>query len=341
MINRITQKRPRLYVTGEKIQNNLSKVVVIVWLFLVFVLTQSYTASLTSMLTVSRLEPNVTNIEWIKRTNVPVGCDGDSVVYNYLRNVLELQNIKNITNQDDYPGEFESGNITAAFLEVPYQKVFLKHLCNEYTVTGPTYRFGGLGFVSISPFILISFFLCRLLKIYSDWSVFHSYMQVFQKGSPIARDFSKAILTLSENGKLKGLEDHWLGSSTDCSQTKDSLETESLSFSSFWSLYLISGITSTLCLLIFLISLWRKTWWKRLEQLYQKNEAQNKGGIINNTVLQLAQPRRSTTSVILGRSSTLTRRCGSSKWDLLSPSDPASEHFDSSSSKQVGIQVKD
>lgn len=35
-------------------------------------------------------------------------------------------------------------------------------------------------------------------------------MQAFQKGSPIAADFSEAIMKLSENKKLKSLEDNGL-----------------------------------------------------------------------------------------------------------------------------------
>lgn len=111
-------------------------------------LTSSYTASLTSMLTVPRLEPSVKDIGWIKKTNATVGCDGDSFVKDYLRHVLELQNIKTISNQDDYPTELENGTIKAAFLEIPYQKVFLREHCNQYVVAGPNYRFGGLAFVS-------------------------------------------------------------------------------------------------------------------------------------------------------------------------------------------------
>lgn len=121
---------------------------VVTWLFLVFVLTSSYTASLTSMLTLPRLKPVINDLDWIRRTNAPVGCDGDSFVKNYLRNVLELRNIRDFDNQDDYPREFEEGNIAAAFLEFPYQKIFMEQHCNKYTVVGETYNFGGLGFVS-------------------------------------------------------------------------------------------------------------------------------------------------------------------------------------------------
>lgn len=42
-------------------------------------------------------------------------------------------------------------------------------------------------------------------------------MQVFQKGSPMARDFSGAILTLAEMGKLKTLEEIWLTPPNECS----------------------------------------------------------------------------------------------------------------------------
>ena len=102
------------------------------------------------MLTVPRLEPTVKDIGWLLRTNATVGCDGDSFVKTYLKNVLkfERENIKNINSQDDYPKEFKNGNIKATFLELPYKKIFLKEYCNEYTVAGPSYRFGGLGFVS-------------------------------------------------------------------------------------------------------------------------------------------------------------------------------------------------
>lgn len=124
------------------------------WLFVVLILSSSYTASLSSMLTIQRLEPKVKDIEWVRKTNASVGCDGDSFVKDYLRKVLGLEQIKTIANQTDYPAEFDKGDIAASFLELPYQKVFMQEYCNQYTTVGPTYRFGGLGFVSYLSFIL-------------------------------------------------------------------------------------------------------------------------------------------------------------------------------------------
>lgn len=74
---------------------------------------------------------------------------------------------------------------------------------------------------------------------------FFFLMQMFQKGSPVARDVSKAILNLSEKAELKRLEEKWSITSQDCSNNMESLKLGSL-----WVLYVISGATSTICLLI-------------------------------------------------------------------------------------------
>ncbi|PWA62381.1 ionotropic glutamate receptor [Artemisia annua] len=131
------------------------------------------------MLTVHVLEPTVRDIEWLRKTNAPVGCDPDSFVCKYLTDVLKLKNIKNISLLNEYPDNFKNGTISAAFLELPYEKFFLKQYCNEYTAVGPSYQFGGLGFV-------------------------------FPKDSLIANNVSEAILYLLEEGKIRDLENELL-----------------------------------------------------------------------------------------------------------------------------------
>ncbi|KAG7959071.1 hypothetical protein I3843_10G054300 [Carya illinoinensis] len=181
----------------ERIHNNYTRLIIVVWLFIVLILTSSYTASLSSMLT------------WLKKNNMKVGCDGDSFVRKYMEDVLHFkpENIVDVKREYSYAGQFESNNISAAFLELPHEKVFLKHYCKGYTATLRNTRFGGLGFV-------------------------------FQKGSPIARDFSEAILKLSENGDLRSLEDEWLIPPDECSTYTTSSRPESLNLQSFWVLYL-------------------------------------------------------------------------------------------------------
>ncbi|KAA8515183.1 hypothetical protein F0562_018362 [Nyssa sinensis] len=295
----------------EKIQSNLTRVVVVMWLFAVLILTSSYTANLTSMLTVPRLEPNVTDISWLRLNNAIVGCDGDSFVKNYLKNVLNFKsgNIKDISKQDDYPGEFKSGNITAAFLELPYTKVFLKQYCNQYTVSGPTYRFGGLGFV-------------------------------FPKGSPIAADVSRAILTLSEKDTLKNLENEWFPLSLNCLNSEAAAKTDSLSLQSFWGLYLISGGISTICFLFALLRLLNNyrhyegnissprsnSVWSRTVSLVRYF---HNGGTTTSTRSPGKAPTRP------GHSPNLDE-WSSSKWEYVSPSD-ATEDFQSSPPSEIEI----
>ncbi|KAG6691209.1 hypothetical protein I3842_10G054500 [Carya illinoinensis] len=210
----------------EKINRNDTRLVILVWLFVVMILTSSYTASLSSMLTVQQLRPIVADIEWLKNHNLKVGCQ-DRFIREYAENVLNFksENIVNISHDYMYLEEFKSKNIAAAFLELPYAKVFLNKYCNEFTGTMASTKYGGFGFA-------------------------------FQKGSPIARDFSKAILQLSENGVLKSLEDEWLTPSHECSTNKTSNKPNSLSIKSFGFLYLLSFSTSTICLLLSLF-LWR------------------------------------------------------------------------------------
>ncbi|XP_024024754.1 glutamate receptor 2.7 isoform X1 [Morus notabilis] len=240
------------FAQREKIHSNITRVVVMMWLFLVFIVTASYTASLSSRFTVRQLEPE-TDIAWLKRTNQKVGCDGDSFVRRYLEHVLEFkaENIHNVTKEYDYAAQFTNKNIIAAFLELPYERVFLNKYCKEFTTTTPTYRFGGLGFV-------------------------------FQKGSPIAKDVSEAILKLSEDGNITSLVNQCLIPSDECSsEDKTTNESQSLSLKSFWGIYLISGATSTICFLVSLV---------RLQYNYRRHRQTNVGNqSMKNMVFRLAR----------------------------------------------------
>ncbi|XP_050287189.1 glutamate receptor 2.7-like [Quercus robur] len=227
----------------ERIYNHLTRVVIAVWLFLVFVLTASYTANLSSMLTIKKMEPSVTSMELLKRNNLTVGYDKGTFVGKYLEEVHNFSstNIKEIDSEEKYIKEFESKGIAAAFLEAPYAKVFLHKYCKGYitdTSHTATYRFGGFGFA-------------------------------FQKGSPFAREFSEGILRLSEKGDLKILEND-LTPPNECSMNVSSDETRSLGLKSFWGLCLISFSTSTICFLLSLIHLIKN---------YQRYEETNRGSV--------------------------------------------------------------
>ncbi|KAK7841024.1 glutamate receptor 3.1 [Quercus suber] len=237
---------------GERVYSNLTRAVVVVWLFVVLILTSSYTASLSSMLTVQRLQP-VRDIEWLRSTNAKIGCDNDSFVKNYLQNVLKFnsKNIITVTTESDYEEHFKEKSIAAAFFELPYEKIFINKYCKGFTISKQTYRFGGFGFA-------------------------------FQKGSPIAKDFSEAILKLSEDGTLTGLEERWLTPSRECSTDQTSNDTDPLSIQSFWGLYLISVAISTICFLLSLIRLLQN--YQHDQEAYQGNGTASSGSVWNKAV---------------------------------------------------------
>nr|DAD27617.1 TPA_asm: hypothetical protein HUJ06_029085 [Nelumbo nucifera] len=113
-----------VFAHREKVASNLARFVVIIWVFVVLILTSSYTASLTSMLT---LQTNGENIGYQA---------GSFVAYNSVDECNEglLKGTRN-------------GGFAAAFDEVPYIKLFLASSCSKYTMVGPIYKTDGFGFV--------------------------------------------------------------------------------------------------------------------------------------------------------------------------------------------------
>ena len=116
-----------------------------------------FQAALTSDMTMSQLQPSVTDVETLRRENAGVGCNWKSFICIYLVQVLHFkpENVKHIRSIDEYPAAFQRGEIKAAFLISSHAQVFLAIHCTGYTLAGPTFNFGGLGFVSFFALVLI------------------------------------------------------------------------------------------------------------------------------------------------------------------------------------------
>ncbi|CAI9784242.1 unnamed protein product [Fraxinus pennsylvanica] len=223
---------------GEKLHSNLSRMATLVWLFVALIITQSYTASLSSMLTMQNLKPKIANIETLKSNNAVIGCSQRSFVREYLEGPLGFKssNIRNFTSTDEYAQALRSGAIAAAFLEAPVAKLFVAKYCKSFIIAGPTYQVGGYGFV-------------------------------FPKGSLILPDIDEALLNVRENGVLKDLE-QGLIASEQCEDIPSDNETASLSPQSFFVLFIITGVTSSTSLLIYYF---------RAKDRYENSMAQYKG----------------------------------------------------------------
>ncbi|KAM3342061.1 glutamate receptor 2.9 isoform X1 [Capsicum galapagoense] len=213
----------------ESIKSNLSRLVLTTWLCVVVIVTACFTALLSSIMTVPRLEPSVLGVDYLIKTNAAVGCNNKSFIIRYLVNLqFKPENIKEISSFSDYPKAFEKGEISAAFFEAPHAKVFLAKNCKGYTKSGPVYKLGGFGFV-------------------------------FPKGSPLVVDISEAVLKVTQSGEINQLEEQMLISSN-CSSPSAEEQGPGLGPELFSGPLLISGVICGIVLLISIARFVRKYW---------------------------------------------------------------------------------
>ena len=125
----------------------------VVWLFLLMVITSSYTASLSSILTVQQLSTPITGIDSLIATNLPIGYQVGSFAYSYLTDNLRVSRSRLISLGS--PEEYEkalrqgpsNGGVAAIVDELPYVELFLA-TNPEFGIIGQQFTRSGWGFVS-------------------------------------------------------------------------------------------------------------------------------------------------------------------------------------------------
>nr|ABW74563.1 glutamate receptor 2 [Boechera divaricarpa] len=205
----------------EKVVSNLARFVVLVWCFVVLVLIQSYTANLTSFLTVQQFQPEVTNWKDLIKNNKYIGYQRGTFVRELLKSqgFHEYQLIP-FGSAEECNELFSKGTITASFDEVAYLKLILSENCSRYAMVEPSFKTAGFGFV-------------------------------FPKNSPLTDDVSRAILNVTQGEEMQHIENKWFKLQSNCPDLNTTLSSNHLSLSSFSGLFLIAGIASFLALLIF------------------------------------------------------------------------------------------
>ncbi|XP_028773676.1 glutamate receptor 2.9-like [Neltuma alba] len=221
----------------ESLAKNCSRFVLVMWLILVFVLMQSYTACLSSILTVHQLQPRFSS-EYEIRTdpNIYVGCHYGSFIRGLLVDSLKVDSsrVKEYAGIESYKEALDKGSrkggVDAIFDEVPYMKVFLKKYGSNYAMVGPRHRTGGFSFA-------------------------------FRKNSTLTSYFSQAILNVSESNEMDCIEDKYFKThDDDDGKSTSSLDGDSASLSaySFAGLFVVFGILSLLALLVSEHRVWRR-----------------------------------------------------------------------------------
>lgn len=135
--------------------STLGRLVLLIWLFVVLIIQSSYTASLTSILTVQQLSSPIKGIDSLIKSDVPIGFQEGSFAENYLHEELGIAKSRLISlgKRDDYATALqngpENGGVAAVVDELPYVKLFLSRQC-KYKIIGQEFTKSGWGFVSIS-----------------------------------------------------------------------------------------------------------------------------------------------------------------------------------------------
>jgi ionotropic glutamate receptor len=124
----------------EKVKSTLGRAVLIIWLFVVLIIISSYTASLTSLLTVQQLLPTIQGISGLLASNVPIGYQTGSFVRDYLLqlNVAE-ERLVPLDTLASYAQALVKGplrgGVGAIVDELPYVQLFLSSEC-DFTIAG-------------------------------------------------------------------------------------------------------------------------------------------------------------------------------------------------------------
>ncbi|KAM3762369.1 hypothetical protein ACB098_01G339700 [Castanea mollissima] len=226
----------------EKVVNSGSRVVLFIWAFTLLILTQSYTASLASMLTVQKLKPEFDDVTEIKRNGYFVGYQKDSFVRELLVEQLNIDEskLKAYSTPEEYDEALsngsDNGGVAAIVDEIPYIKLFLSKYGSRYAMVGPIYKTDGFGFA-------------------------------FPRGSPLVSYISRATLNVTEDkDKMTDIIRKNFASQTtstgDNGSAACSTYSPSLGVDSFGGLFIIVGVASLLSLLLYVVKKFPHFHWK-------------------------------------------------------------------------------
>lgn len=129
----------------------LGRMVLIIWLFIILIINSSYTASLTSMLTVQQLSSPITGIDTLISSFEPIGFQVGSFAENYLIEEFNIPKSRLIPlgSPEEYANALKERTVAAVVDERPYIELFLSDYC-MFSIRGPEFTKSGWGFVSTS-----------------------------------------------------------------------------------------------------------------------------------------------------------------------------------------------
>ena len=130
--------------------STLGRMVVFIWLFVVLIVNSSYTASLTSILTVQQLQTPISGIESLTIGNELIGFPVGSYIEDYLVKELNIprSRLVSLGTSEEYADKLVSRAVAAIVDERPYVDLFLSKHCS-FQVVGQELTNSPMGFVSL------------------------------------------------------------------------------------------------------------------------------------------------------------------------------------------------
>ncbi|PRQ56866.1 putative periplasmic binding protein-like I [Rosa chinensis] len=201
----------------EKLSNNLAKFVVIIWVFLVLILSSTYTATLASMMTVKQIQLN-------SRGNY-IGYQSGSlgVIVN-----LNFKGIKPYRSSEEYFVALSKGSkhngVSGVIDEVPYINIFLANYSADYSMI-------------------------------KTKSITNGFAFVFPKGSKLVQDVSRKIERLRQEEKLIEMEKTWFLRKTTLMSDEDinNKDPNTIDLYDIRGLFVISGASLAIALFLFIV----------------------------------------------------------------------------------------
>ncbi|KAM0031267.1 putative solute-binding protein family 3/ domain of MltF [Helianthus debilis subsp. tardiflorus] len=198
-----------------KILNKNSKVVLITWLSMIFIIVQIFTATLSSWLTIDQLRPKLPSS--FENVGYQYGGYVDNyITQNYNCSGKHLMALKSI---EEYKNALSNGSISAIFDELPYIDLFLAKYSSDYMKVGPLNQQSGHAFA-------------------------------FPHDSPLVNYFTRAVVNVTESEiMMKMKEKYFRFDVPNGSQSNQALP-QSLDIHSFIGLFIFTGILTIVAIIL-------------------------------------------------------------------------------------------
>ncbi|XP_010493660.1 PREDICTED: glutamate receptor 1.2 [Camelina sativa] len=209
-----------VYAHREKLKHNLSRFVVTVWVFAVLILVTSYTATLTSMMTVQQIRFN-SNEDYVGHLS------GSHIANAALTNSsLRAMRLLGLNTSEDYAQALLNKTVSYIVSELPYLKVVLGEYPAHFLMVKTQSTTNGFGFM-------------------------------FQKGSELVHTVSREIAKLRTSERLNEMERRWFDKQLPYTTDDTS---NPITLYRFRGLFMITGVSFAIALAVLLILWLQERW---------------------------------------------------------------------------------